>query len=347
LESENSVNNDMMRAAVLTAYGEPLKVDTVARPVAGPGQLLVRLAACGVCHSDVHIWQGDVQALHAPQPFILGHEGVGQVEAIGDGVEGWKTGDAVGVPWLHDTCLHCDECVDGQEAFCQHQRAHGLNVPGGFAEYVIADARFAVPLPDGLDPVATAPVMCAGVTAYGAIRRAGLKQGESLAVFGCGGLGLYAVQIASRMGVEVVAIDRDPAKLEHARSYGAAATELADAGLAERLAARPVKVHAVINFAPTTATWPAMTSAIRPRGRIVAAALVSEAVPLSQEWLTGTGVTITGTSVGTRKEMAEVVALHAQQALHNPIEEIGLEGVTEALERLHGGRASGRYVIRF
>ncbi|MGV3548156.1 alcohol dehydrogenase catalytic domain-containing protein [Rhizobium sp.] len=339
--------SSLMRAAVLAGHGEPLDIGLVPKPAAGPGQLLVRLQACGVCHSDVHIWQGDVTPPDVPQPFILGHEGVGHVEAIGAGVTGWSVGDAVGVPWLHDTCMHCDECLDGQEAFCQHQRAHGLNVPGGFAEYVVADATFAVALPDTIDPVATAPVMCAGVTAYGAIRRAGLKAGERLAVFGCGGLGLYAVQIASRMGVEVVAIDRDPAKLDHARLYGAVETELADATLAERLADRPDKVHAVINFAPTTATWPSMTSAIRPRGRIVAAALVSDPVPLNQEWLTGTGVTITGTSVGTRKEMAEVVALHAAAPLLNPIEEIGLERVSEALQMLKSGQAKGRYVIRF
>lgn len=336
-----------MRAAVLAGYGEPLEVTTVAKPVAGPGQLLVRLAACGICHSDVHIWQGDVLPPHAPQPFILGHEGVGAVEAIGDDVLGWSVGDAVGVPWLHDTCMRCDECRDGQESFCQHQRAHGLNVPGGFAEYVVADARFAVPLPLGIDPVTTAPVMCAGVTAYGAIRRAELKAGERLAVFGCGGLGLYAVQIAARMGVEVVAIDRDPAKLDHARRYGAHETELADSGLVERLGARLVKVHAAINFAPTTATWAAMTACIRPRGRIVAAALVAEPVPLSQEWLTATGVVITGTSVGTRKEMSEVVELHGLAPLLNPIEEIGLERASEALKMLETGQASGRYVIRF
>jgi alcohol dehydrogenase, propanol-preferring len=337
----------MMRAAVLTAFGEPLEIRSLPRPVAGPGQLLVRLQACGICHSDVHIWRGEVRAAAEPSPFVLGHEGVGVVEAVGDGVEGWVTGAAVGVPWLHDTCMHCDECLDGHESFCQHQRAHGLNVPGAFADYVAVDARFAVPLPDGLDPVTTAPVMCAGVTAYGAIRRARLEPGERLAVFGCGGLGLYAVQIAARMGVEVVAVDRDPAKLAHARLYGAAETELADADLPDRLAARPSKLHAAINFAPTTATWAAMTSGIRPRGRIVAAALVSEPVPLNQEWLTGTGVVITGTSVGTRKEMAEIVALHARQPLANPIVEIGLDGASHALEMLESGRAKGRYVIRF
>ena len=336
-----------MRAAVLAGFGEPLDVGFVPIPIAGPGQLLVRLKACGICHSDVHIWKGDVRPPHAPDPFILGHEGVGVVEAVGAGVDSWAAGDLVGVPWLHDTCMQCDECLDGQESFCQHQRAHGLNVAGGFAEYVVADAHFAVRLPDGVDPVTTAPVMCAGVTAYGAIRRADLRAGERLAVFGCGGLGLYAVQIAARMGVDVLAIDRDPAKLEHARLYGAGETELADATLADRLAAESGKAHAVINFAPTPATWPAMVTAIRPRGRMIAAALVSEPVPLSQEWLTATGVAISGTSVGTRREMDEVVALHARQPLLNPVEEIGLERATEALEMLESGRAPGRYVIKF
>ncbi|WP_256115405.1 alcohol dehydrogenase catalytic domain-containing protein [Shinella lacus] len=336
----------MMRAAVLAGYGEPLQIRQVPQPVAGRGQLLVRLKACGICHSDVHIWKGDVLPPHAPEPFILGHEGVGVVEAVGEGVEGWAAGDTVGVPWLHDTCLRCDECSDGHEAFCQHQRAHGLNVPGGFADYVAVDAAFAVALPADVDPLATAPVMCAGVTAYGAIRRAGVVPGEHLAVFGCGGLGLYAVQIAARMGVHVLAVDRDPAKLEHARSYGAAEVMTAGPDLDRHLAGG-ARYHAAINFAPTPATWAAIVASIRPRGRIVAAALVSEPVPLVQEWLTATGVTITGTSVGTRQEMREVVAMHARQPLLNPIEEIDLARATEALEALASGQAKGRYVIRY
>lgn len=335
-----------MRAAVLTEYGKPLKISNVSKPVAASGQLLVRLKACGICHSDVHIWKGDVRPPHAPVPFILGHEGVGVVEAVGDGVRGWLVGDTVGVPWLHDTCLSCDECTDGEEAFCQHQRAHGLNVPGGFAEYVAVDAAFAVALPADVDAVTTAPVMCAGVTAYGAIRRAGVTAGDRLAVFGCGGLGLYAVQIAARLGVHVLAVDRDPAKLEHARSYGAAEVAMPGEAFERHLAAN-AGYHAAINFAPTPATWPAIVAAVRPRGHIIAAALVSEPVPLVQEWLTATGVTITGTSVGTRQEMREVVALHARRPLLNPIEEIGLADVTAALAALESGQARGRFVIRF
>lgn len=341
------MNDNTMRAAVLTRHGEPLDVTRVARPVAGRGQILVRLEACGVCHSDVHIWKGDVLPPEAPSPFVLGHEGVGVVEQVGDGVDGWTIGDKAGVPWLHDTCCHCDECLDGYESFCQHQRAHGLNVPGAFAEYVVADARYAVPLPAGLEPMAAAPIMCAGVTAFGAIRRAQLQPSESLIVFGCGGLGLYAVQIAARLGLKVLAVDQDTAKLETALRFGATEVELGDAGLPARLAGRPEKYHACINFAPTGATWDAMIGGIRPRGRIVAAALVSQPVPLIQEWLTATGVVITGTSVGTRREMAEVVAMHVERPLEAEIVPISLEQVSEALSALEHGKARGRFVIRF
>ncbi len=284
----------LMKAAVMTAHSEPLSVTCVEVPQPGEGQILIKLRACGVCHSDVHIWKADFVPPEAPSPFILGHEGVGTIIALGAGVTGWDVGDPVGVPWLHDTCGRCNECLDEAEPFCQHQRAHGLHVPGAFAEYVVADTRFAVALPAEMDPVTTAPIMCAGVTAYGAIRRAGLKAGETCAIFGCGGLGLYAVQIATRLGARVLAIDSSPTKLEIARRYGAEWIDLADAGLVERLAGYDPKFHICINFAPTTATWDAMVAAVRPRGRIVAAAMVSKPVPLNQEWLTATGVTITG-----------------------------------------------------
>lgn len=340
-------NAATMRAAVLTDYGKPLGVMRVPRPVAGPGQILVRVEACGVCHTDVHIWRGESVPPKAPSPFVMGHEGIGRVEAVGEGVAGWVVGDRVGVPWIHDTCCRCDECLDGYESFCQQHRAHGLNVPGAFAEYVVCDAGFAVALPEATDPVTTAPVMCAGITAYGAVKRAKLKAGERCAVFGCGGLGLYAVQIASRLGAEVLAVDRDPAKLEIASRYGATHTETADAALPEKLAAMAEKQHACINFAPTTATWEAIVAGIRPRGRIVAAAMVFQPVPLVQEWLTATGITITGTSVGTRAEMRELVALHAARPLETAVETIALEDVSDALVALESGRSKGRYVIRF
>lgn len=334
----------MMFAAVMEQHGQPLRVMQVARPKPGPGQILIRLETSGVCHSDVHIWKGDVRADPAPRPFILGHEGVGEVAALGSGVRDWALGDRAGAAWLHDTCGVCAECRAGAESFCQTQRAHGLQVPGTFAEYVVADARFAARVPQG-DAAELAPLMCAGLTAYGALVRAGLKSGECCAVFGCGGLGQYAVQLARRMGAEVIAVDRDADKLAASAALGASLT--LTAGDEAALTATTASADVCINFAPSTATWPAMVRMVRPRGRIIAAAMVSDPVPLNQEWLTASGVTITGTSVGTRQQMAELMALQAQVPLSANITEIRLDQATEALVDLAQGTAPGRYCIRF
>lgn len=330
----------MMRAALLEATGQPLRLTSVPIPSPGRGEILIRLEASGVCHSDVHVWNGEMVPATAPDPFVLGHEGVGRVAAIGDSVEGWRVGDRAGAAWLHDTCGQCKECVSGCESFCQNQRAHGFNVPGTFAEYVVAKAAFAVRLSEG-GAVELAPLMCAGLTAFGALERARLQHGETCAIFGCGGLGLYAVQLAVRRGARVLAVDSDPLKLELAKDLGAAQVALAGQVPAD------IAADVVVNFAPTTRTWDAMVAVTRPLGRIIAAAMVAEPVPLSQEWLASTGISVTGTSVGTRQQMETLMALHAQSPLCSEIQEITLEEVNVALATLAQGRAKGRYCIKF
>lgn len=331
-----------MRAAVMDGIGRPLRLTDLPIPRPGPGEILIRLEASGVCHSDVHVWKGEMRPASPPDPHILGHEGVGRVAALGEGVTGWTVGDRAGAAWIHDTCGACDECAAGQESFCRNQRAHGFDVPGTFAEYVVTRAAHTA-RPGIGDAQDLAPLMCAGLTAFGAIKRAGLRAGECCAVFGCGGLGLYAVQIAARLGARVIAVDTDPAKLALARRFGAAEAMIARSG-ADALAGR---AHVAINFAPTTATWGLMVAATRPLGRIIAAAMVAAPVPLSQEWLAVTGVTVTGTSVGTRAQMADLMALHAADPLQAEIVPIALDGVNEALRALDEGRAGGRYCIRF
>lgn len=333
-----------MRAAVLTDHGRPLQVMDVPRPKPGPGKILIRLEASGVCHTDVHVWQGSVRPARAPEPFILGHEGVGEVAALGEGVRDWRVGERAGAAWIHDSCGTCAECRTGFENFCQNHRAHGFQVPGTFAEYVVADARFAARVPAG-DAAVLAPLMCAGLTAYGALDRARLKAGECCAVFGCGGLGQYAVQLAARRGARVVAVDRDPAKRAIAKQNGAAETlDGADRDAVERLGA---SADACINFAPTTATWQPMLTMVRPLGRIVAAAMVSDPVPLNQEWLTATGVSITGTSVGTRAQMDALMRMQAEAPLAAGVTGITLADASRALAELAAGTAPGRYCIRF
>jgi alcohol dehydrogenase, propanol-preferring len=333
-----------MRAAVLTSPGEPLRIAEVPVPVPGPGEILIKLEASGVCHTDVHIWRGHLAPVPRPDPFILGHEGVGAVVMTGPGVTDWAVGDRAGAAWLHDTCGSCPECTEGHESFCHAQRAHGFNVPGTFAEYVVADSGFAARIPDG-DAATLAPLMCAGLTAYGAIQRAELRKGETCAVFGCGGLGLYAVQLATRLGAHVIAVDRDETKLLLARSLGAQELVKSESGLASHW--KPARAHVCINFAPTTATWDWIVSAVRPRGRIIAAAMVSQPVDLNQEWLTASGVNITGTSVGTRAQMSELMALHEQDPLVGEVTRISLDEATDALEALDNGTAKGRFCIEF
>jgi len=335
-----------MLAAVLEHAGHPLRIMSVPRPQPGPGEILVRLEASGICHTDVHVWQGHLQPASGQPTAILGHEGVGRVVRLGAGVDGWRLGERAGIGWLHDTCGHCDECHSEMESFCQHQRAHGFDVAGTFAEYVVADARFAARMPDEGDAAVLAPLMCAGLTAFGAVQRARIVAGEICAVFGCGGLGLYAIQIARRLGATVVAVDTDEAKLELAASLGAERTLLSSVDLADRWPAS-LRVHVCINFAPTPATWEAMVAAIRPRGRIIAAAMVSQPVPLSQEWLTASGVWITGTSVGTRAQMHELIQLHAAKPFEAQVERVTLADATNALDRLKAGNAEGRLAIAF
>lgn len=334
-----------MLAAVMDGFGRPLHIKRVPRPAAGKGQILIRLETSGVCHSDVHVWKGDMRPAIGPSPFILGHEGVGIVAELGEGVTDWSVGDRAGAAWLHKTCCQCSECREGEESFCQSQTAHGFNVPGTFAEYVVADSRFAARLPKG-DAPALAPLLCAGLTAYGAIQRADLKAGEVCAIFGCGGLGLYAVQLAARLGARVIAVDRDEKKLALASALGAqiAINASVISAAAWELEAR---AHVCINFAPTPATWDMMLAAIRPRGRIVAAAMVPQMVRLSQEWLASTGVRILGSSVGTRTQMAELMAMHAKHPLTCEITRIPLDEVSSALAALDRGMAAGRYCVVF
>lgn len=331
---------------VLRAPGQPLELAELPVPEPGPGQVLVQIQACGVCHSDVHIREGTVASPAMPSELILGHEGVGRVIACGDRVDPALQDAMVGMPWIHDTCQSCRECLSGHESFCQGQRANGFHVQGAYAEYMLADATFVARVPEYVDPLSVAPLMCAGLTAYGGVNRARLTPGSRVAVFGCGGLGLYAVQLARRAGVEVFAIDVNAGKLEQAKRCGADHVLIAgdDTGEAIKLAGG---VDAVINFAPTPATWPAMLASVRPLGRIVAAALVSEPVPVSQDWLTLTGVEITGTSVGTRLELQELLRMHAKEPFLSELTPVRLEEVNAALDALEAGRVAGRQVIHF
>jgi propanol-preferring alcohol dehydrogenase len=215
-----------MKAAVLREFKKPLTLEEVGQPRPGVDEVLIRVEACGVCHSDVHVADGDWSqfAKLVKSPLILGHEIVGVVVDKGEEVRHLQIGDRVGVPWIHWTCGECEFCREGNENLCRQQKITGVTVDGGYAEFVKAPASHALRIPDGLSSAQVAPLFCAGVTVYRALKRAAILPGQRLAVFGIGGLGHLALQFGKALGAEVVAIDITEEKLELARTFGASAT---------------------------------------------------------------------------------------------------------------------------
>ncbi len=337
---------DKMRAAVLAKPGAALELREMPVPQPGPGELLIKLEACGVCHTDLHVQAAASIPSADGGPLILGHEGIGRVVKLGSGCGRYQVGDRVGLPWLHDTCGHCRDCLTGWESFCAQQRAHGYTVHGGFADYAVVKEAFTARIPDTLSAIDAAPMLCAGVTAYGAIRKAELEPGKRCMIIGCGGLGLYAIQLARKFGADVVAVDTSEAKLDLARRLGAQHVFLAQEEPGAKIRALG-GADACLNFAPSPKPWRDMLAAINPRGWIVAIAMVPDEVALSMEWLTYNGVRITGSSVGTRQELADLLAIGGRGQLEMPIETVSLTGINDALARLAAGAVDGRMVIDF
>src|SRR5271167_5216196 len=215
-----------MKAAILREFKTPLSIEDVAQPYPDTHEVLIEVEACGVCHSDLHVADGDWPQLVpiTKRPLILGHEIAGRVIKKGPSVDHLEVGDHVGVPWVYWTCGECDFCREGNENLCSKQKITGVTVDGGYAEFVKAPASHATKIPDELTAVDAAPLFCAGVTVYRALRHAKIQPGQRLAVFGVGGLGQIAVQIGAGLGAAVIAIDVSDEKLAQAKTYGASAT---------------------------------------------------------------------------------------------------------------------------
>lgn len=210
-----------MKAAVVRQFGKPLVIEEVPVPTPGAGQILVKIAATGVCHTDLHAAEGDWPVKPKP-PFIPGHEGVGHVVAVGSSVKHVKEGDRVGLPWLYTACGHCRHCLGGWETLCEEQQNTGYSVNGSFAEYVLADPDYVGHLPGNISFTEIAPILCAGVTVYKGLKVTDTKPGDWVVISGIGGLGHLAVQYAKAMGLNVIAVDIDDAKLDLAKRLGAA-----------------------------------------------------------------------------------------------------------------------------
>ena len=213
-----------MKAAVVTGFTQPLEIQDRPVPTPGRGEVLVRIEASGLCHTDIHAAHGDWPVKPTP-PFVPGHEGVGIIETLGDGVTHRVVGERVALPWLGHACGHCTYCISGWETLCESQQNTGYSIDGSFAEYAVADADYVVTVPDGVEPRDAAPLACAGVTTYKAVKVAHVQPTEKVAIFGIGGLGHLAVQYAAIVGGTVIAVDVDDAKLDLARDLGADARD--------------------------------------------------------------------------------------------------------------------------
>ena len=337
-----------MQAAVVEAFGKPLSLQEWLVPSPGPGQILVKTEACGVCHTDLHAARGDWPVRPA-LPFIPGHEGIGLVAAIGAGVKGVKEGDRVGVPWLYSACGHCEHCLSAWETVCGEAEFGGYTKNGGFAEYILADPNYVAHVPAGLSPRQAAPIICAGITTYKGIKVADVRPGEWIAISGAGGLGHMAIQYAKAMGLQVVAVDIDDGKLEHARRLGADLVVNASHGdpTAAVKAGTNGGAHGVLITAPSLAAFKQGVGMARKRGTCVLVGLPPGDFPVPLFDVVANCITIRGSFVGTRQDMAEALAFAADGRVHADVEMQPLSAVNTIFDRLEHGEVPSRVVIDF
>ncbi|HGV4155691.1 TPA: alcohol dehydrogenase AdhP [Escherichia coli] len=334
-----------MKAAIVTEFGKPLVIDEVTVPAIEPGKILVRIAATGVCHTDLHAADGDWPVKPRP-PFIPGHEGVGHVVAVGAGVKHIREGDRVGVPWLYSACGHCEHCLGGWETLCHSQQNAGYSVNGKFAEYCLADANYVGLLPDNVDFHHIAPVLCAGVTVYKGLKMTEARPGEWVVISGVGGLGHLAVQYAAAMGMNVAAVDVDDSKLELACRLGASVVVNAvRENPVQRIHAETGGAHGVLVTAVSPAAFSQATGMMRRGGTMVLNGLPPGKFDLSIFDMVLDGITVRGSIVGTRKDLQEALFFTGQHKVHAEVTTEPLENINSVFGRMRAGKINGRIVI--
>src|ERR1022692_4265038 len=335
-----------MKAAVVRAFGKPLTIEELPVPSPGPGEVLVKIMATGVCHTDLHAADGDWPVKPTP-PFVPGHEGAGIIAALGAGVTNLKEGDAVGIAWLHDACGSCEHCITGWETLCESQHNSGYGVNGSFAEYALGAAAYVARLPASVDFAAIAPILCAGVTTYKGIKETEARPGEWLAVSGIGGLGHIAIQYARAMGLHVVALDVTEEKLALARKLGAElAVNAKDPDAAEQV----VKLtgggaHGVLVTAVSPAAFSQAIRLVRRKGTISLNGLPPGdfATPIFDVVLKR--ITLRGSIVGTRKDLAEAIQFATEGKVQAHIHKAKLEDINRVFADMKAGKVDGRIVI--
>ena len=335
----------VMKAAVVHAFGEPMSIEEVPVPTPEPEQVLVKIEASGVCHTDLHAADGD-WPVKPTLPFIPGHEGVGYVAAVGSRVKHLKEGDRVGVPWLYTACGHCEYCQTGWETLCHDQQNTGYSVNGSYAEYVVADPNYVGHLPANIAFDEIAPILCAGVTVYKGIRVTDTRPGQWIAISGVGGLGHVAVQYAVAMGLHVVAVDVADEKLELARKLGAtltvnAATQDPAAVIQKEIGG----VHGVLVTAVSRSAFAQALGMVRRGGTISLNGLPPGDFPLPIFSTVLNGITVRGSIVGTRRDLQESLDFAAEGKVRAHIHRDRLENINTVFAALKEGKVDGRIVL--
>jgi alcohol dehydrogenase, propanol-preferring len=325
-----------MHAAQVEQFGQPLVLKELDVPTPGPGEILVKTEACGVCHTDLHAAGGD-WPLKPPLPFTPGHEGIGIVTMLGAGVTAVKVGDRVGVPWLYSACGHCEFCLAAQEPVCAGAAFGGYTRNGGFADYIIADPNYVAHIPAGLSAVAAAPLICAGITSYKGLKETQAKPGH------------LGVQYAKAMGLHVCAVDIDDAKLDHALSLGADAVVNARQHnvVAAVIKATDGGAHGVLITAPSLPAFEQGVRMTRKHGTCVLVGIPPGDFPTPLFDVVANCITIRGSFVGSRRDMAEALAFAADGKVKANIEVQPLSAINEVFQRLAKGDVLSRVVLEF
>jgi len=342
-----------MKAAVLHEFKTPLTLEEVSRPEAGADEVVIEVEVCGVCHSDLHVADGDWTQLAGivKKPLILGHEIVGRVVERGAAVTSIQVGDRVGVPWVQWTCGQCEFCREGNENLCVRQRITGVMVDGGYAEFAKAPASHVVKIPDTLSSEQAAPLLCAGVTVHRALKQAMIQQGtiragQRLAVFGVGGLGHIAVQLGRALGADVTAVDISEEKLALAKSLGATRTLNAATSKVVKEIRGSGGVHVAMVTAAAKSAYDMAFPCVRPTGTLLAVGLPAQDISFPAIMMAAGEIQIKASSVGTREDLREVLAMGAAGTVHCQVTSRPLAEVQEVLGQLSRGEVSGRIVLR-
>jgi propanol-preferring alcohol dehydrogenase len=344
MERKNKMAKNM-KAAVVREFGKPLVIQEVAIPEPGPEEIQIKMEACGVCHTDLHAAEGDWPIKPTP-PFIPGHEGVGYVSGVGKNVKTVKEGDRVGIVWLYSACGQCVDCLAGQESCCSKAEFGGYTKNGGYAEYAVADPNYVAHLPANVGFIEVAPIICAGVTVYKGLKSTGAKPGDWVVISGVGGLGHLAVQYAKAMGFHVGAVDVSEDKLALARKLGAKLTVNAKEQDPAAFFQKEIGgANAVLVTAVSTHAFAQAIGIVRARGTIALNGLPPGSFPLPIFEVVLKALTVRGSIVGTRLDLAEALSFAREGLVHATTQAEKIEDINDIFKRMHAGKIDGRIVL--